>query len=291
MAFLMARRVLLSLVVVVSMHVVIADDIDKVWTSWLTSPPHEAVEAAAKLTLRADNLAANLSNGALNVSGSVDVVVSGGGNLDAYFLGGYMLLRRLEKLGKINVSRFAGASAGGMMPFELLLKGENSTLVEHLSYGFLEQTFPTHFSNMLDAAATQDRHWRIMAKWMVNAFSGGLSSLDGRVFLALSCLDPLPKLVVVSNFTSTDQAEHAFMGTGTFFEEYDGMPCSDGGAMSGPRMTPLFQDHARKQIVIDLMRTGRPTNQVSMTLETRNQARAVSRIILLLHNGSCLPQM
>ena len=260
----MARRALPLALAICSIHVVMADDIDKVWTSWLTSPPYEAVQTATKLAIRADHLAANLSDGVLNITGSVDVVVSGGGNLDAYFLGGYMLLNRLETDGKISMSRFAGASAGGMMPFELLLKGENSTLIEHLSYGFLEQTFPTHFSNMVNAAATQDHHWRIMTKWMVNTFSGGLSSLDDRVFLALSCLDPLPKLVVVSNFTSKDQAEHAFMATGTFFEEYDGMPCSDGGAMSGPRMTPLFQDHARKQIIVDLMRTGRPTNQVSI---------------------------
>ena len=240
-----------------------ANDIDKVWTQWLTSPPAIPVQAAENLTERADKLAVQLSNTTLNVTGALDVVVSGGGNLDAYFLGGYMILRRVQEMGKLNISRFAGASAGGMMPFELLLKGENSTLVEHLSYGFLEQTFPKSFANMLEAAATQDHHWRIMAKWMVTTFAQKLSSLDDRVFLALSCLDPLTKLVIVSKFTSPTQAEHAFMATGTFFEEYDGMPCSDGGAMSGPRMTPLFQDHARNQLVVDLMRTGRPTTQVS----------------------------
>ena len=36
-----------------------------------------------------------------------------------------------------------------------------------------------------------------------------------QVFLALSCLAPLPKLVIVSNFTTAhDQATKAFMATG-----------------------------------------------------------------------------
>ena len=38
------------------------------------------------------------------------------------------------------------------------------------------------------------------------------------------------------------------MGTGTFFEWYDGMPCSDGGAESGKDMTPLFEDALRPQV-------------------------------------------
>ena len=31
------------------------------------------------------------------------------------------------------------------------------------------------------------------------------------------------------------------MTTGTTFELYQGMACSDGGATSGKKMTPLFQ--------------------------------------------------
>ena len=52
----------------------------------------------------------------------------------------------------------------------------------------------------------------------------------------------------VSNFTSPAQAASAFMGTGTYFEWYNGMPCSDGGAESGKDMTPLFEDALRPQV-------------------------------------------
>ena len=47
------------------------------------------------------------------------------------------------------------------------------------------------------------------------------------------------------------------MSTGTVFEWYDGMACSDGGAMSGPNMTPLFQDGIRPQLVVNLMKVRR----------------------------------
>lgn len=49
------------------------------------------------------------------------------------------------------------------MPFELLLKGENVTLSEHLAYGLLMQTHPASFAHTMEAAALQDHHWRLMA--------------------------------------------------------------------------------------------------------------------------------
>merc|ERR1711988_1191004 len=101
-----------------------------------------------------------------------------------------------------------------------------------------------------------------MAAWQSQKYAGSLSSLDSKVYLALSCLDPLPKLVKVSNYTSPSQAEHAFMGTGTVAEWYDGMLCSDGGSMSGKKMTPLFQDHVRPQLIVDLMQSGGSTDMV-----------------------------
>lgn len=45
---------------------------------------------------------------------------------------------------------------------------------------------------------------------------------------------------------------------GTVAEWYDGKLCSDGGSTSGPRMTPLFQDKLRPQLIVDLMRCGFP---------------------------------
>merc|ERR1719335_1429042 len=103
----------------------------------------------------------------------------------------------------------------------------------------------------------------MMAAWQTKTFESSLSSLDGKIFLALSCLAPFPKLIKVSNFTDkNDQATHAFMATGTVYEKYDGMACSDGGAESGKKMTPLFQDGMRPQIIVDLMETGYPTAMV-----------------------------
>jgi len=40
------------------------------------------------------------------------------------------------------------------------------------------------------------------------------------------------------------------------------MLCSDGGATSGAKMTPLFQDEQRDQLIIDLMATGFPIEMV-----------------------------
>ena len=240
---------------------VIGDDVDKVWAQWLRTPPAIAVKSAANLTEHADWLVSQYLSGnvTLNITGAIDVVVSGGGSLDAYFMGGYMILHRLEKMGKINMTRFAGASAGGMMPFELLLRGENLTLVNRLAYSFLEQQFPKDFyDNFTYALFVEDRHLRIGAHYFMSTYAERLSSLNDRVFLALSCLDPQPKLVIASNFTSPTQAEHAFIATGAFAEEYDGMVCSDGGAISGPEETPLFQDHVRDQLVVSLIRTDQP---------------------------------
>jgi len=231
------------------------EDGDALWMGWLENGfPNDAVLVAQNLTSRAAVVAHTLPQ-KLSVPTDIDVVCGGGGNYDGYYMGVSMVLSRVNYL---NVHRYAGASAGGMMPFEIALKGELQTLQEHLSYGILMAKYPgiLDFGNMASAAALQDHHWRLMSDWMTKKWEHNLSSLDGKIHLALSCLDPiLPKLVMVSNFTSQDQADHAFMGTGTMYETYDGMACSDGGAMSGKKMTPLFQDKQRGQLIVDLMAT------------------------------------
>jgi hypothetical protein len=234
------------------------NDPDDCWISYLESPPLEAIQLAQNLSARADSITAALPE-SLKVTGDVDVSVSGGGNYDAYWMGVSMVLSRVRAL---QMHRFTGASAGGMMPFEQVLKGYNATLLTHLSYGVLTKLYPEHFSS-LTAALEQDHHWRLMAAWQTKKYADSLASLDDKVYLALSCLDPLPKLVIVSKFTAQkDQATHAFMGTGTAFEMYDGMACSDGGSTSGPKMTPLFQDNVRPQIIVNLMETGYPSEMV-----------------------------
>lgn len=164
--------------------------VDKQWMDWLNTPPPEVVQEAALLNARADQITAELlATPSANLSlGEIDVVVSGGGNWDGYFMGVQMLLSRLEAatarsqpgsqdtwsiagsgthVANVTVVRHAGASAGGMMPFEVALKGENLTLQHHLAYGLLEQSFPREFGSVLAAAAEQDHHWRLMAPWMI----------------------------------------------------------------------------------------------------------------------------
>ncbi len=160
--------------------------------------------------------------------------------------------------------RYSGASAGGMMPFEFHLKGETATVTTHIMYGLLQEKYPEEYDNLLKQAYTQDHHWRLMSTWQSNKYSSSLSSLNGIVHLALSCLkDFWPQLVMVSEFTSPDQADHAFMTTGTYVNMYSGMLCSDGGSTSGRKMTPLFHDNRGPQLIVDLMQTGRPLSIVT----------------------------
>merc|ERR1711988_653390 len=97
---------------------------------YLQSPPVEAVDAAKALESRADQLVASLGN-AHKLPSDIDVVVSGGGNLDGYYMGVSLVLQRLRG---VSVKRYAGASAGGMMPFEEELMGQHWTLLLHLSF-------------------------------------------------------------------------------------------------------------------------------------------------------------
>lgn len=183
---------------------------------------------------------------------------SGGGDLNAYYLGIEQIFGRLG----LAERRHAGASAGGWMSFELALKGEQRTLENYLSYGLLQEANPIHFLTIASACPLQDHHWRMMGKWQAQKWVDKLSSLDDEVFLAISCdrhWYSSDELVMVHNYTSVEQAASAFIGTGAIFEEYDGMSCHDGSTTSGSKMTPLFQDHVRQQLIIDLMQTGFPT--------------------------------
>ena len=143
----------------------------------------------------------------------------------------------------------------------LQLKGETRTLQSYLSYGLLEEENPIHFSSVATAVLYQDHHWRMMATWQSNKWNATLPTLDGQVFMGISCRKPYhfsDFLLIVSNYTSAAQAAAAFVGTGAISEKYDGMDCSDGGSTSGAKMTPLFQDQVRPQLIIDLMETGFP---------------------------------
>lgn len=113
---------------------------DHQWLKELDTPQPDAVSAAVQLKLRARDIASSLGTAVVSSLAEIDMVVSGGGNFDGYYLGVHMVLSRLEAAangGAFKIVRWAGVSAGGMMPYEFVLKGENATLVHHLDYGLL----------------------------------------------------------------------------------------------------------------------------------------------------------
>ena len=94
-----------------------------------------AIDAYDILIKRANQLTLNLkiNHLLLNKLKDIDIVVSGGGNLDGYYLGMSMILSRLDRQ-ILNVKRYAGASAGGDMVYEHNLKGMNATALTHIRY-------------------------------------------------------------------------------------------------------------------------------------------------------------
>eukprot|EP00520_Triparma_pacifica_P012385 CAMPEP_0118672084 /NCGR_PEP_ID=MMETSP0785-20121206/22350_1 /TAXON_ID=91992 /ORGANISM="Bolidomonas pacifica, Strain CCMP 1866" /LENGTH=399 /DNA_ID=CAMNT_0006567019 /DNA_START=34 /DNA_END=1230 /DNA_ORIENTATION=- len=240
--------------------------IDDRWLGFLANPPQKSITIAETLEAKAQDLVTNLlvSNPSVPMSvdlRDIDVVVSGGGNYDAFYLGVQMVFSRIRPMSTIGISRYAGTSAGGMMPFEVALRGERDTLLSHLSWGVITEEYPEYFSNAVSAAYQQDHGWRLLADFQAERYSSELSKLDDKVFLGTSCLKPWPTLVMISEYEE-ETAAAAFMSTGTFLQYYDGMVCSDGGATAGPNMTPLFQDNLRDQLIVDLMKTGYPGSMV-----------------------------
>lgn len=244
--------------------------IDKQWQAWLDTPPTKSATLAADLQARADNVtaqllhskqAALLSSGAL---GDIDLVCSGGGDLNAYYLGMHMVLSRLAAKAPKSVAlkRRAGASGGGWITFELALKGETRTLESYLSYGMLQEANPISFATIATTVLLQDHHWRMMARWQAAKWNATLASLDGHVHLALACGWLSTKLKLVSVYRSPEQAASAFIATGAIWQLYEGDSCADGSSVSGDDMTPLFQDGVRPQLVVNLMDTG--ANTISM---------------------------
>jgi len=246
--------------------------IDKTWQQYLDTPPPKAVQLAAELAARADLVAKSLSTvDNVTISGEFDVVCSGGGDLNAYYMGIEMVLRRAG----LKEQRHAGTSAGGWMSFEIPLKGEARTLQSYLSYGELQEANPIHFSTVATTVLLQDHHWQMMARWQATKWNSTLSSLDGKVFLGLSCKKhpfSASELVVISEFTSPEQAAAAFEATGACTDtDVEGMQCVDGSSASGSKMTPLFQDGRRPQLIIDLMETGFPTVEMGLGKFTSSQ--------------------
>jgi len=237
-------------------NLVTNEQMDKDWQSFLDNPPARAVEMAANLSARADTMVAAIGPKPLKMKGDFDVVISGGGDLNAYYLGVDMIMSRLGNETTLKQHRRAGASGGGWISFELALKGQLRTLQSYLSYGMLQEKYPLSFLTPVTAISLQDHHWRQMAYWQSAKWEASLPLLNDKVFLAISCDKHWwsdSTMVLVSKYTSVNQSATAFIGTGAFSEEYNGMSCHDGSGVSGDNMTPLFQDNLRQQLIIEIM--------------------------------------
>merc|ERR1711865_804381 len=246
------------------------DQMDADWQSFLVSPPARSVSMAQNLSTRADAIVDALGTApSFSMSGDFDVVISGGGDLNAYYLGVDMILSRLleRNTTTLKQQRRAGASGGGWISFEIALKGQQRTLESYLSYGMLQEKYPVSFLTPVTAIALQDHHWRQMAYWQSSKWESSLPLLDDKVFLAISCAKHWwtdATMELVSKYTSVNQSVTAFIGTGAFSETYEGMSCHDGSGVSGGNMTPLFQDHVRQQLIIEIMAATNAAGTVAM---------------------------
>jgi len=240
------------------------DELKETWRKYLEEPPERAVKTTDELLSRAETLVATLPD-KISVTGDVDVSISGGGNLDAFAIGVYSVLARVPS---IRMLRFSGSSAGSQLAFELVLKGERVTVDQHFAYGVLQEEWPMRFGNSFTGGIAQGSMWPIKADWLVKEWNAAHSALvDDTVYIALNCLQPLPTLVLVSKYPTKELAWQAWKATGTVSQTYDGMSCSDGGATSGNKMTPLFGGpdgtSTRDQIIVDLMETGGPWSMLT----------------------------
>ena len=111
-------------------------------------------QLADELTSRAKEIAKRVSANGSKYTGDFDLVISGGGDLDGYAMGVIMVASHVLGL---SLERFSGASAGGELLLEVALRGGTETLASHLSYGMIQEAFPSEFSNALYAAASQDQ--------------------------------------------------------------------------------------------------------------------------------------
>lgn len=260
------------------------DSLDETWSKFLETPPQTAVEMAANLTVRAQSVAdAFIQNGTvvnfLLEAKEFDVVCSGGGDLNAYYMGIEMVFSRARLSAR--ELRHAGTSAGGWMSFERALKGEQRTLESYLSYGLLEEANPIHYSTVATAVLFQDHHWRMMAEWQANKWNSTLHELDGFVFLGCSCRNHTlfeTYLLTVSDFPSPAAAAAAFIATGAVGDvKVHGLECTDGGHAAGAKMTNLFQDGLRPQVIIDLMQTGFPLEMGMGKFKSQQYVQLVER--------------
>ena len=105
---------------------------DADWAAILESSPANVVEMRLEIEKRAAELCAPLLADAwpAHRPTDLDVVVNGCGFLSTYFLGAHTVLDVLEKAGRVQLHRYAGASSGAMTPMELLVLGQVSWAFE-----------------------------------------------------------------------------------------------------------------------------------------------------------------
>ena len=74
------------------------DIVDETWNKYLNTPPDEAIIAEKELSTRASNMVSSSSiSNSMSTIGEVDLVISGGGNLDAFYFSTLSVEMRARK--------------------------------------------------------------------------------------------------------------------------------------------------------------------------------------------------
>ena len=230
------------------------------WKRLLSAPPARCVEARKELLARATQLVQAMPRRKRALV--LDVVVSGCGFMVLHYLGVHSILSRLEARGDMSLHRFAGASSGAKTPLHLLLAGEVATMDQHLAYGDL---CAQRGGSLLHAACRNDRCGRVTFEHLVETCSAQMQAASGRAHVCVAQLTRRgPRRAVLSEF-GTDPAEvqrarEYWHATGTLLTRVEGLGwCSDGGLAGN---TPLFEDGARDQLLVQPQRAGLPRSMV-----------------------------
>lgn len=228
------------------------------WSEYLKTPPPEIITATDSLNLRAQTLV-DTSLSSLTIPYNLDVVISGGGFLSYYYLGVSTILNSLESLNQTKLHRFSGASAGAQAPFKNVVLGNELHIESSLSYALIFSSYSNKFDNMLNAAITADFHWRTLAEYLEDLCTPEiLEALTEKVYVSITLLFPWSNKLI-SIYTSKEQAQQAFLATGSMFINYEGNLAIDGGATD---CAPRFKDGKRSQLIVELLNSELPMRNV-----------------------------
>jgi len=140
------------------------------------SPPAADKALATDLAERAAKVGLGLG---IATHSEFDIVVSGGGNLNAFSIG----IQSVLLAAGLNVVRWAGTSGGADGTFDVILKGVKMTMAHRLAYARIFASSRLHSSSLMEGM--QSHHWRQLGAWETARYD--LKSLDATMHIATAC--------------------------------------------------------------------------------------------------------